>query len=93
MAISERWQELLQRLEQERDELRVQLHLASKDAQDEFAALEVKLDALRERAARASAEAREKADDVGDVVGETARAVADDLRAGYARVREALRAR
>jgi predicted nucleic acid-binding Zn-ribbon protein len=90
MATRERLQELLARLEQERDELRVRIHLASKDAQDEFAALEGRLDALRAKASAAAADARETADDVGEVLGETARAIGEELRAGYERVRAAI---
>jgi hypothetical protein len=93
MTWHEKLQDLLTTLEQERDELRLQLHLASRDARDEFGALEARLDALRERMASGGAEARDVASEVGDVVGDTARKVADDLREGYRKLREQMSSR
>ncbi len=87
---NERLDELLQSLERERDELRLKVHLASRDAKDEFAALETRLDALRERLTTASTEAKGTASEVGDVMTETARKLADDLRVGYQKIRETL---
>lgn len=88
MAWNERLQELITSLEQERDELRVKLHLASKDAKDELDALDARLDGLRARFLASSADARETASEVGDVVSDTARKVADDLREGYRKLRD-----
>ena len=88
MTWNERLQELVTNLERERDELRVKLHLASRDAKDEFEALEGRLDALRARLIASTEDARETAGEVGDVVGETARRVADDLRDGYRKLRD-----
>ena len=88
MTWNQKLQDLMTSLEQERDELRVKLHLASRDAKDEFEALEARLDALRARVIAGSAEARETASDVGDVLGDTARKVADDLRDGYRKLRD-----
>ncbi len=90
MTWNERLDELIANLERERDELRVKINLASKDARDEFAALEVRLDALRTRVASDTAEARKTASEVGTVVGETARKLADDLRDGYQKIRNSL---
>lgn len=87
---NERLDELLASLERERDELRLKLHLASRDAKDEFAALETRLDGLRERLKAASSDARGTASEVGDVMTETARKLADDLRVGYQKIRETL---
>jgi hypothetical protein len=88
MTWNERLQELVTNLEQERDELRVKLHLASREAKEEFEAMEGRLDALRARLIDSSADAREAASDVGEVVSETARRVADDLRDGYRKLRD-----
>lgn len=90
MAWQDKVQELITSLEQDRDELRLKVHLASKDARDEFEALEARLDALRARMIESSAEARGTAADVGDVVSETARKLADDVRDGYRKIREQL---
>ncbi len=87
---NEKLDELLVSLERERDELRLKLHLASRDAKDEFAALETRLDALRERLTTASGEAKGTASEVGDVMTETARKLAEDLRVGYRKIRETL---
>lgn len=88
MAWNDKLQELITSLEQERDELRLKLHLASRDAKDEFEALEGRLDALRSRLVAGSADARDTAAEVGDVVSDTARKVADDLRDGYRKLRD-----
>jgi len=90
MAWQDKVQELITSLEQDRDELRLKVHLASRDARDEFAALERRLDAMRARLADNSVEARETASEVGDVVSETARKLADDMREGYRKIREQL---
>jgi len=88
MAWQNKLEELITTLERERDELRVKVHLASLDAKDEFAGLEQRLDTLRARLTSKGGEAKETASDVGDVVGETARKMADELRDGYRRIRE-----
>jgi transcription elongation GreA/GreB family factor len=90
MSWNEKLQELVANLEQERDELRLKVHLASRDARDEFEALEARLDALRARLAEKGTEAQGTAAEVGDVVGETARKLADDMREGYRKIREQL---
>lgn len=90
MAWHDKLEELITTLERERDELRVKVHLASLDAKDEFAELERRLDALRGRMSSKGGEAKDTASEVGDVVGETARKMADELRDGYRRIREKL---
>jgi hypothetical protein len=90
MAWQNKLEELITSLEQERDELRVKVHLASLDAKDEFAALETRLDALRARMVSAKDDAKESAGGVGEVVSETARKMADDLKDGYRKIRERL---
>ncbi len=90
MTWNDKLEELIATLERERDELRVKVHLASREAKDEFEALESRLDALRARMAGAGSDARETASEVGGVVGETARKLADDLRDGYRKIREKL---
>ncbi len=90
MAWQNKLEELITSLERERDELRVKVHLASLDAKDEFAALETRLDALRARMTSATDDAKESAGGVGEVVSETARKMADDLKDGYRKIREKL---
>lgn len=90
MAWNDRLEDLITTLERERDELRVKVNLASKEARDEFAVLEQRLDALRERMRSAGSDAKGTAGEVGDVMGETVRKIADDVRDGYRRIRETL---
>lgn len=78
-----RFDELVQKFEQERDELRLKMHLAKADARDELAELDVKMAQFKERASRADDEAREAMSDIGDA----ARNLADEIRQGFARVR------
>jgi hypothetical protein len=79
-----RWADLLKELETERDELRVKLHLAKADAKDEMAKLEVQLDELRAKVAAFDKEGDGYMDDLGDL----ARGVAGDVRAGFERLRK-----
>ena len=71
--------QVIQDLKQMRDELEVQLHLASADARDEFAELERKWQQLRARA-----------EVVGDAASQTADSVADELKKGYQRIKALL---
>ena len=90
MTWHQKLDELMESLERERDELRVQVNLASKEAKEEFARMEERLDAMRARLTDSTAEARDTAGEVGDVVNETARKLADEVRDGYRRIRETL---
>jgi hypothetical protein len=78
-----RLDELVRKFEQERDELRLKLHLAKADVRDELAELDVKMAQFRERASRADDEARDAMGDIGDA----ARNLAEEIRQGFARVR------
>jgi len=84
---------LLQPIETLRDRIRVQLHLASMDAKDEYARLEKRfndtvhdIEVQREKAAGTANEAAKTVD-------ETAKNVLDDLRAGYEKLAEQLGAK
>ena len=70
-------------LKQMRDELEVQLHLASADARDEFAELEKKWEQLRSKAEQVGDVAEDAAESVGDAVG----LVAEELKKGYKRIK------
>ena len=75
--------EIIQDLKQMRDEIEVQLHLASADARDEWAKLEKKWEHLRARADVVGGAAEQTADNVGDALG----LVADELKKGYRRIK------
>jgi len=79
----QRLNELMEKLEQERDELRLKIHLAKADARDELAQLDDKMAQLKERASRVDDEAKEAMGDIGDA----ARNLANEIREGFERVR------
>ena len=81
-----RFEELLQRLETERDELRVKLNLAKLEARDEWEELEKKMDSLRGRMKVLGEEAK----DAGGDVKESLDALAGDIKEGFGRIRRLL---
>lgn len=86
---SARAKELMAELEQERDELRVKMHLAKADAKDELAKLDAQLDEkmsqLRTKLASLDKDGDGRVvDDLGDAVRELAR----EIRAGFQKFRE-----
>jgi seryl-tRNA synthetase len=82
----EKWQQALTDLEQERDELKLKIHLAKAEGRDELTRLDQKISELRFRAQAAGAEAK---DAMGDV-GEAAKNLIAEIRAGLDRVRKTL---
>lgn len=82
----QRLNEVIAKMERERDELRLQLHLAKAEARDELARVDEKMAELKARAAVIDDEARDALDDIGGA----ARALADEVKAGYERVRKLL---
>jgi predicted nucleic acid-binding Zn-ribbon protein len=82
----DRINELMTRLEQERDELQLKMHLAKADARDELAKLDDKMVQLRERASRVDDEAKEAFGDISDA----ARKLAAEIKEGFERVRKQL---
>jgi septation ring formation regulator EzrA len=82
--IKQRLEHALQDLEQQRDELRVRLHLGKADAQDEWERMRVKLDELKVRLARGADEAGDTAEKF-----ETAmKAALEELRIGLQKARD-----
>ena len=77
-----RFDELLAELRQRRDELRVQMHLASKDLQDEWDEIEEKWDRF---SARAGFEETEEG------IEEALEKLGHELKLGYQRLRDAIR--
>ena len=74
--------DILEDLKQRRDELRVQVHLASKDLQDEFEELEGKMKEFSERA-----QIEATAEGIGDALG----GLGHELKLGYERLRDAIK--
>lgn len=79
-------QTLLQKLETERDELRVKLSLAKLEAREEWEELEKKMDQLRGRMKVVGGEAK----GAGSEVKAAADALAAEIKEGFARIRRML---
>jgi vacuolar-type H+-ATPase subunit D/Vma8 len=69
-------------LKQKRDELRLKIHLASKEAQDEWEELEEKMQEFSSRA-----EIGKTSEGLGDALGK----LGEELKMGYKRVRNAIK--
>jgi len=80
--------ELIEELKQKRDELRVQMHLASKEIQDEWEDLEDKMEDFSGKARQFSEDAklRETGAGIGDALGQ----LGGELKRGYQRIRDAM---
>jgi len=74
--------DLMDDLKQRRDELRVKIHLASKEAQDEWQDLEKKMQDFSSRA-----ELGKTGEGLGDAFGQ----LGHELKRGYQRVRDAIK--
>jgi vacuolar-type H+-ATPase subunit D/Vma8 len=74
--------DLVADLKQKRDELRLKIHLASKEAQDEWEELEEKMQEFSSRA-----EIGKTSEGLGDALGK----LGEELKMGYKRVRNAIK--
>ena len=74
--------DLVADLKQKRDELRVQIHLASKEAQDEWQELEEKMQDFSEKAELGK---------TGEGLGEALGKLGSELKLGYQRIRDAIK--
>ena len=81
--------ELLEELKQKRDELRVQIHLASKEVKDEWEDLEKKMEDFSGKAKQFTEDAELKKTGAG--LGEALGTLGHELKRGYERVRDALK--
>lgn len=79
-------EELISGLKQERDELKLKLHLAGMEAKDEYERISGKIDELTEQYEPVSEAVEETAGNVWSALS----MVADELKAGYQRVRNAM---
>jgi predicted nuclease with TOPRIM domain len=85
-AMKDKLQEMLEKLEQERDELRLRLHLGKAEVKEEWDKLDGRIAELRGRLDRAGDEAGEVMEDVAAA----ARLLGDEIRLGFDRVRKTL---
>jgi seryl-tRNA synthetase len=79
----DRWQQLLDELQRERDELRVRLHLARKEVADELEGLDARIDEFKARSRNASREAGKALEEIDD----SARQLWNEIKEGFERVR------
>jgi hypothetical protein len=80
--------EIVEELKQKRDELRVQIHLASKDVKDEWEELEEKMEDFSGKAKQFAGDAKLK--ETGEGIGDALGQLGGELKRGYERIREAL---
>jgi chromosome segregation ATPase len=80
-------EQLLADLRQQRDELRLQIHLGKAEVRDEWEDIERKWQHIESRLARATDEAKSSARNVGAALAQ----VAEEIAAAYQRIRQALR--
>ena len=81
--------DLMQDLKQVRDEMRLQIHLASKEAKEEWDELEDKMEDFSAKAKKFSDDAklRETGEGLSDALGK----VGHELKLGYERLRKAMK--
>jgi len=80
--------EILEDLKQKRDELRVQIHLASKEVKDEWEELEEKMEDFSGKARQFAGDAKLK--ETGAGIGEALGQLGSELKRGYERIRNAI---
>ena len=81
--------ELIAELKQKRDELRVQMNLASRELQDEWDELEEKMGELTDKAKRFADDADIK--ETGSGIAGAAGALGKEIKLGYERLSKALK--
>jgi len=85
-TMRERLRDMLEKLEQERDELKVRAHLGKAEAREEWEKMEGRIAELRSRLDRAG----DEAGDVMEDVGAAAKLLGEEIREGFARIRKSL---
>ncbi len=83
------YDDMIEELKQKRDELRLQMHLASKEVKDEWEELEEKMEDFSGKAKQFSSDAKLK--ETGAGIGDALGQLGGELKRGYDRIREALR--
>ena len=82
----EDFERFFEKLRQQRDELRLKLHLAKAEAEDEWEELEKKWKKLKAKKHELQREAAETADELEEIVTKLGR----DIKKGYERIRQHL---
>ena len=81
--------DLIDELKQKRDELRVQINLATKEARDEWEELEAKMEEFTAKAKEVAADAGIK--ETGEGIGEALGQLGSEIKNGYERLWKALK--
>ena len=81
--------DLMQDLKQVRDEMRLQIHLASKEAKEEWDELEDKMEDFSAKAKKFSDDAKLK--ETGEGLSDALGKVGHELKLGYERLRKAMK--
>ena len=81
--------DLIEELKQKRDELRVQINLASKEVRDEWEDLEDKMEEFSDKAKDFASDAGLK--ETGAGLGEALSNLGQELKLGYERIRDAIK--
>ena len=81
--------EIVEELKQKRDELRVQIHLASKEVKDEWEELEEKMEDFSGKARQFADDAKLK--ETGEGIGDALTQLGGELKRGYERIRDAIK--
>ena len=79
--------DVVEKLKTERDELKVRAHLMKAEVHDEFEALEGKWEHLESNVSRLKDASKESAGEIGAAV----KQLAEELAAGYRRVKKSVR--
>ena len=82
-------EDLVDELKQKRDEIRVQINLASREIKDEWKDLEEKMDEFSGKVSQFAGDAqlKETGQGLGDALGQ----VGQELKRGYERIRDAIK--
>lgn len=88
---NDQFEELLGALKQQRDELKVQMHLGSLEAKEEFDALEKKWEQWTAEAKAQSKPIREVMEDSAKNVGSALDLVLDEVKQSYERLKKQLK--
>jgi cytochrome c556 len=81
--------DMLEELKQKRDELRVQMNLASKEVKEEWDELEEKMEEFSAKAKKLAADAKLK--ETGSGLGDALGQLGHEIKLGYERIRDAVK--
>ena len=81
--------DLMDELRQKRDEIRVQINLASKDLRDEWEELEGRMEDFSAKAKKVAGDAHLK--ETGEGIGNAMVQLGHELKLGYERIRDAIK--